>query len=1180
MTRLLVALIALALAACGSQEPSLFLLRSAEETGITFANLLEEDDSLYNALDFDYIYNGAGVGVGDLNNDGLQDVFFAANMVSSRLYLNGGDFRFEDVTEAAGLATDAWATGVSMVDIDQDGLLDIYLSVAGPDSEDTRANLLFVNQGADEDGVPRFVEQAEEYGIADTGYSTHAVFMDYDRDGLLDLYVLTNALESFHRNLIRPKRMGGEASSTDRLYRNNGDGTFTDVSREAGILIEGYGLGVVAADLNGNGWTDIYVANDFLTNDLVWVNNGDGTFTNRAGDYLKHQSHNSMGVDIADFNNDALLDIMVADMLPRDNLRKKLMLAGSNYDAFHMKLGLGYEPQYVRNVLQLNNGIGPGGEPSFSEIGQLAGVHDTDWSWAPLFVDVNNNGLRDLLVTNGYRRDVTNLDFIAFSQESQTMQGDADRTTGLLEALRALPEVELPNYVFRNNGDLTFTDETEAWGLDIPSYSTGAAFADLNNDGDLDLVISNIDGEAFVFENRSESLPDRNFLRVALEGPPGDVDGYGAKLMIRYGAEVQYDDYSPYRGYKSSVEQVVHFGLGAVTRVDSLAIEWPDGSSQVLRDIAANQVLTLRHADANRGESTKQALESSALERDYLFDARSLENGLDFRHESRELADFKHTPLLPHKHSQNGPGIAVGDVTGNGLEDVYIGTGRGQEKAVFLQTEPGRFMRSAIDDDETFEDMGALFFDANGDGRLDLYVVSGGGFLTNYPAEYQDRLYINDGGGTFRRAEDEALPEVVSSGSCVIAADYDGDGRLDLFVCGRIRPGEYPLPARSYLLRNESEPGGPVRFADVTDEVATGLADVGLVTDALWTDFDQDGSIDLILVGEWMPITFFRNDGGRFVDITDATGLGKTNGWWNSIVAGDFDNNGRVDYIVGNLGLNSEYRASEHEPMRVHAADFDNNGSIDPVLSYYIQGESHAAHPRDALIGQMIPMRGRFRSYEDYGNATLTQTLSAEERDRALMLESVTFETSYIENLGDGQFERRALPLRAQFAPTFGMLVNDFDADGNLDATLVGNSHATEPRIGWYTASTGSFLRGDGRGTFEYADGVQSGFFVDGDAKGIAELVLDEARSLVLVTQNNDDLRVFSPPPVEGHRLIRPEPLDAYAVLTFPDGSQRRHEFYYGSTYLAQSSRQLRVPPGAESVVIHDSSGATRTVTF
>ena len=1169
---LILLLVVLADACDGSSSPApLFEARSAGETGIRFANTLTEDDTLHNALDFDYMYNGAGVAVADFNNDGLQDLFFGGNMVSSRLYLNKGSLKFDDVTESAGAGTSKWITGSTVVDINQDGLADLYLSVAGPDST-KRGNLLFVNQGPDQKGVPRFAEQAARYGLADVGYNTHAVFFDYDRDGDLDLYVLKNALEAYNRNNIRPKMLKGEAASTDRLYRNEGNGRFTDVSRAAGITIEGYGLGVAVTDLDRDGWPDVYVANDFLSNDLVWINNHDGTFTNQAAKYLKHTSFNAMGVDVADYNNDALVDVVVVDMLPPDNYRRKLMYPGSNYDKFHSGLSLGYQAEYVRNTLQLNNGPRPDGTPSFSEVGQLAGVEATDWSWAPLLTDLDNDGQKDLFITNGYRRDVTNLDFVAYLQESNHDGPESGRHKRLLEGLRKLPEIKLSNYVFRNRGDLTFSNETKAWGLDAPSYANGAAYVDLDNDGDVDLVVNNIDDPASVFENRSEKLPDRNFLRFAFSGAPGNRGGYGAEVTIYAGAARQYAELNPSRGYVSSVEPLLHFGLGAAKQVDSAQVRWPDGMCQRLSALQANQVVKLE-----RGNATACPAPAAPAPESRLFQTAARDAGLDYVHVARELPDFKVTPLLPHKFSEGGPGIALGDVDGDGRDDVYIGGDRGQEKVLYLQTAPGRFRKRVVAGGQDFQDMGALFLDADADGDNDLVVSSGGGFISADPAMYQARLYVNDGRGNLTLAPD-ALPGASTSASSVAAADYDRDGDLDLFIGGRVIPGKYPLPPASFLLRNDTPKGGAARFTDVTATAAPALAKVGLVTSALWTDFDQDGQTDLLVVGEWMPLTFFRNEGGRLRNVTAATGLGPTNGWWNSVAAGDFDHDGDTDYMVGNLGMNTRFRASPAEPVRVHAADFDKNGSLDPVLSSYIDGKSYPVGSRDLMIDQMIAMKGRFKRYADFGGATLEKTLSQAERDAAYTAQSVTFASGYLENLGAGKFSLHSLPVAAQIAPVFGMLVDDYDADGNLDVLLAGNSYARETQSGWDDASIGAVLLGDGKGRFRYVNGAASGFFVDGNAKGIADLVLDEKRSLVLVTQNDDSLRVFAPLRATRQQNVRVGPLDVYALLTLANGATQRRELYYGSTYLSQSSRHLRVPSGVVKAVVYDSRGQSRTL--
>ncbi|MFD3000161.1 VCBS repeat-containing protein [Pontibacter toksunensis] len=1142
---------------CDSNKgDQLFHLLSPGDTGITFSNTLSENDTL-NAIEYDYLYNGAGVAVGDINNDGLQDIFFGGNMVSSRLYLNKGDLKFEDITQKAGVATDRWVTGVSMADINSDGHTDIYLCVAGPNKSAEKPNMLFINNG---DGT--FTESAKAYGLADTGYSTQTAFFDYDKDGDLDMYLLTNALESFPRNNVRPKKTDGQGLSTDRLYRNNGDNTFTDVSREAGILIEGYGLGLGIADINNDGWPDIYAANDFITNDILYISNGDGTFTDRSKQYLKHQSWNAMGTDIADFNNDGLLDIITVDMLPPDNQREKTMIAAPNYDRYKRNLSMGYQPQYIRNTLQLNNGNG-----TFSEVGQLAGIHRTDWSWAPLFADYDNDGHRDLLITNGYRKDVTNLDFIIYKRQEGQFGDDAHQAKVMAKLIKELPGVKVHNYVYQNTGNLSFTDKSEEWGLDAPSYTNGTAFADLDNDGDLDLVMNNIDEAAFIYRNNANTLSDRHYLRVKLEGDAKNKAGLGAKLTLNYNGQQLFHDHSVYRGYKSTVENVVHFGIGKATMVDALEVVWPDGRRQTLQHVKADQVLTVRYADAKTPDAAPAPTTITTLFREL----DSTATGISYQHKEYDFVDFKLQPLLMQKYSQGGPGIAVGDVNGDGLEDFYVGGSSDVSGKLYLQSAAGKFKEAPFTDAVKHgDDMGSLFFDADNDGDLDLYVVSGGSEFKEGSAEYQDRLYLNNGKGEFTQSP-SALPALRTSGSCVIAADYDQDGDLDLFVGGRVVPQRYPLPATSYILQNN---GG--KFTNVTEKVCPELKQMGLVTAALWTDSDQDGQVDLMLAGEWMPVTLFRNKNGRFENVTKSSGLQDAIGWWNSLTAGDFDNDGDMDYVGGNFGLNSDYKASPKEPITITAKDFDKNGSIDPVLGRYLMGKNYPAHPRDAMTDQMVSMRRKFQTFESYASMSYENLFPKEDLTDAIVAKSTHLQSSYIRNLGNGKFEVSPLPVQAQVAPAFGIMAKDYNGDGNLDLLLTGNNYGTEIQGGWYDASIGLYLQGNGKGAFAPVPVNQSGFFVDTDAKGIAELSLPDGKGLVLSASNQGLVKTFAYPQQAGAIQLRHA--DAWAVVTLLDGRKMRQEFYYGSGYLSQSSRTMAVPAEAKEVTIYDFSGKSRQV--
>ena len=1165
----IVILVAFLLCRCSDNSGPLFKSVSPQSSGVTFANNLVDSDTL-TVLDFEYLYNGAGVGIGDINNDGLLDIYFSGNMTSGKLYLNkgnpsdrGDDWKFEDVTEQAGLTTSVWANGVSMVDINQDGFKDIYLCVAGtrntPKSKTN--NLLFINNGNS-----TFTESAAAYGLQGTGHNIQSTFLDYDRDGDLDVYILRNAFVEYSRNRARPKSVKGESSTTDQLYRNNGDQTFTDVSSQAGILIEGFGLGVQVCDINDDHWPDIYVSNDFITNDLLYINNQDGTFSNRARQYFKHETYNAMGNDVADINNDGLVDIVELDMLPEDNLRWKVTIMGNNYDEFENTLRYGYEPQYIRNTLQLNNGNG-----TFSEIGYLAGIEATDWSWSPLLADFDNDGLKDLFITNGYRQDITNLDFIKFSERTLRMGTEEGNKKERLDMLNKIPGIKVHNYIYKNRGDLTFSDQSKSWGLSAPGFSNGAAYADLDSDGDLDLILNNINEPATLYKNATNSSNKRtsNYLKVTLQGSSLNREGLGTKVYLKYHGNLQYQYFTPVRGFLSSVEPSLHFGLGNAPSIDSLEVIWPDGRYQLLKDVKANQELTLKYSSAEPGVEKLEKVPASPL----LFTEVSTQLGINFIHKENEYVDFKVQPLLPHMHSRNGPGIAVSDVNGDGLEDFYIGGANNHSGALYLQQRNGKFKTKTTGIDSVTEDMGVLFFDADSDGDADLYVASGGSEHVKGSELYRDVLYINDGKGNFKQAID-AVPDLRQSGSSVVAADYDRDGDLDLFVGGRVVPGEYPLPADSYLLRNDSDKK-QCRFSDVTQDVAPSFIKLGLVTSALWTDVDSDGWMDLMIVGEFMPITCYKNDGGKTFTPLGKESLSHTSGWWNSLTAGDFDQDGDMDYIAGNLGLNTRYRGNKKEPLCIYANDYDKNGSIDPVMTYYLQGTKHIVHARDELISQITAMRLRFRKYKDYADATFEQSFLPTELESAYVVCSDWFETSYVENLGSAKFSIRPLLIESQFSTVFGVVVGDYNHDDNLDVVMVGNMYSSDVNTGWYDASVGLYLLGDGKGNFKHSKAGECGLFADGDAKGLADIMLAEG-DLLLVGNNTGPTQAFAVK--QKHKTYQPDPDDAFALVTLSNGRTFRHEFFYGSTYLSESSRTLRYSGSVEKIEVYNFRGERKEI--
>jgi hypothetical protein len=1173
LTFTLLVLLATTFVQCKKKHDTLFQLKQAEDTGVYFNNLVVESDS-FNILTYEYIYNGGGVGIADFNNDGKQDIFFTGNQVPNKLYLNQGDFKFKDVTEKASVnVPDRWNSGVVVVDINNDGWKDLYVCATTKANPEDRRNMLFVNQGVDDSGEPSFKEMANQYKIDYDGNSIMAAFFDYDRDGDLDLYILENQKLNNVPTNYRPKIVDGSAANNDRLFRNEGNGTFFDVTKEAGILYEGFGLGLAISDLNLDGWPDIYISNDYLSNDILYINNKNGTFTNVIGDFISHQSQFSMGNDAADFNNDGMPDIVTLDMLPETNARKKTTIGNKSYLTYINNEKFGYEYQYVRNMLHVNNGFN--NNVKFSEVGQLAGIYQTEWSWSPLMADVDNDGYKDLLITNGFPKDITDKDFANYRADV----GSIASTRFLLDSI---PEVKIPNYAFKNNGDLTFSDVTKAWGMDTPSFSNGAAYADLDNDGDLDYVVNNINDIAFVYENTLISSSNRNdsgsnnYINIKLKGPKTNWQAIGAKVFLYYDSgKLQFYEQSVARGYLSSVDDVVHFGVGNSALVDSIVVQWLDGARTKLQHVNANAIVNVEHKTQTTG-SPSTSSSAPMPESTKMVEKVTAKLNVHYLHKEEDKIDFNLQRTLPHKFSQSGPGICVGDIDNDGLEDFIIGGSAKNNFTVFKQRKDGTFTASPLSDnasDKIQYDQGLLLFDADGDGDLDLYIASGG-IEEPQPGVYQDRFYRNDGNGNFS-LDVGALPDINTSSSCVRAADYDEDGDLDLFVGGRVVPGSYPLPPESFLLKNEQG-----KFVNVTKEICAELQTIGMVTDALWTDFSGDGTVDLMVVGEFMPIVFFANDNGKLKKVTPANVEQRT-GWWNSIVGGDFDKDGDIDYIVGNLGLNNNYQVKETLPLKIYAKDFDGNGSVDPVLACYMREsmESDAKklypiHFWDELNSQSPKFRNKFSRYEQFSKVTIDGVLSPEEMTGALTLEANHMASSYIQNLGNNKFEIKSLPTYTQIAPINGMVTCDVNEDGNLDVLMVGNDYGNEVFAGRYDAFTGLILLGTGNGSFSVVPSAASGFYVPGNGKGLVRLQGRQGDDLFIATQNRDSVQIFKR---TSHGVVmQAKALDSHAEIIFEDGRKQKWEFYYGSGYLSQSNRSVRIPKNAKEVIIYDYQGKYR----
>lgn len=1069
---------------------------SSDHSNLTFSNVITETD-LLNILDYEYLYNGGGVGIGDFNSDGLPDLCFSGNMVPSRIYINLGNLKFKDITKESGFITDKWCTGISIVDINNDGKPDIHVATAHDLGLGNSENYFFINK-TDAQGNVSFENHAREMNLADDSYTMQAVWLDYDMDGDLDVFLANNSKEEYPKNNPFGQRKDGRGKSTDRLYRNNGTNSegipiFEDVSKEAGIQIEGWSLGVVVSDFNNDQFPDIYVANDFMANDILYINNGDGTFSNKIAEYMKHQSHNSMGIDIADINNDCTLDLLVLDMLPEDNLRKKTMFPDIPFDRFNSSINAGYQPQYVRNVLQIRTSSG------YSDVSYFAGVAATDWSWSPLLADFDNDGLRDIYITNGYKKDITDMDFVDFNNSNSFFGSPEKKRTQLVEQLKKMEGVKKSNFYFKNLGANRFLNTTEETSLQHPSYSNGAVYADLDLDGDLDLVTNDIDGEVLLFENTVTEVNNNksNYLRVAFTP---DAVSLGAKVWVFSQNERQYAEFYPHKGYLSSFEPVLHFGLGSRTTIDSVKIVWPDQKSTLLTSVAVNQVLTPKNEAASIKKINTKDTPLAFLE------SPSSATKIPYFHKESTFDDFKRWPLHFRSYSRPGPVLAVGDVNGDMLEDLFVGGTANNPGTFFMQQGDGTFKEKPLHTD-TFdlsaENAGALLFDADGDGDLDLYCANGSSEHYSNPELFQDRLFINDGRGNFSLSSTR-LPEIAFPTHTVVALDYDDDGDLDLFVAGRLDPNNYPFSPRSYLLQNDNGV-----FTDVTSVAAPELQYPGMVTGVMAIDIDKDGWQDLIILGEWMPIQLFYNRKGKFQLDTSKNGLEGSNGWWNCIEASDFDGDGDLDFVAGNWGLNNPFQASASEPLTLYAKDYDNNGSIEPLMTHYLQGKEYLIHPKGTLEKQFPLLRRLSATYKSYGTSTFSQLFANFDFEDREIFKTFQLASMYIENLGNGQFKLTPLPNEAQWSPIFDFEITDLDQDQKPDILAVGNFSGTEVLTGHYDASNGVTLLNADQGKFRVIDSKKSGFYVLGESRKIVALNTKEKERLFVVGIQNDSLKLY-----------------------------------------------------------------------
>jgi hypothetical protein len=1170
---------------CRNEKP-LFQQIKASHSGITFNNQIQENDTM-NALDLVNLYNGSGIGIGDFNNDGLPDIFFAGSLVPCKLYLNQGRFKFRDITEESKAeGKGRWCSGVSVIDINNDGWMDIYVCATMNNKASDRKNILYVNQGLSADNVPVFKDLAAEYGLNDSSYSVQSVFFDYDNDGDLDAYIGVNQItESVYRYMNHPPAKNGLNPSTGKLFRNDWDPAlkhpvFTDVSRESGIQTEGYANAIYVTDINRDGWQDIFVSNDFLLPDLLWINNQNGTFKDQLGVYFKHITANAMGCDMGDINNDGLMDMVELDMNPEDNFRKKMMLQSNKELQFRNEEGYTY--QFSRNTLQLNQGPRVGendtiGPPVFSDIGYMAGIEATDWSWGPLIADFDNDGKNDILIHNGFPKDVTDRDFAAFRERYYMVIPKK-------QMLTLIPEVKLHNYAFRNLGDLRFSNVSTEWGLGNMTFTNGSAYADLDLDGDLDLIMNNINDKASIYRNNQQQINKQgnHYLQIKLKGESANRAGLGAWIEIYNQKGRQVWENTPYKGYLSTVDDVASFGLGSGTKVDSVIVLWPNSKKSILRNIPGDQRIIVDITAAG----SQQAIKKKTQAENALFREVTRTMNINYTPSETEFNDYLKQPLMPHKFSDIGPALASGDIDGDGIDDFICGGGAYQSARIFLQKE-GKFIQKQLLGNEAlktkeWKDAGILLFDPDSDGDLDLYIASGGYEYKSNSTDYRDHFYINTGKGNFTEAS-EAIPENYASKLNLRAVDIDNDGDLDLFIGGRIDPWKYPMPVSGYIYRNDTR-NGKISFTDVTQTVAPELIGIGLINDAIFTDFNEDGWMDIIIAGEWMPLTFFQNQKGTsFRNITGTTGIADKVGWWNSLSAGDFDNDGDIDYLAGNLGLNSYYRASDKYPVSVYAADFNNSGRYYAFMSLFLP-VSHTdptlkefpAQSREDVVGQMVDLSRKFPDNKTFARATMSDIFTQDQMKGFLIRRANYFSSCFCRNDGNGKFTLHPLPVQAQISVINSMVVDDFDSDGNLDVLLSGNNYGTEVSVGRNDAFNGLVLNGDGKGKFISKTILESGIFIPGNNRALIKLRSEKDRYLVVASQFRGPLNIFELK--NNIKTIEWQPDDRYVEIRYKNGVLQKQEYYCGSSYLSQSSGFLTVGNDVAEVAITNRKNQTRVI--